>query len=233
MRFNAAKSLLLRPLWALASMLLLAGCAFLKPVPVAPAKAGPPAGLNALRAEAVMEFKDSGNLSGRAHILVKSPASFRIEILGPFNSPVTTISSDGAALSIFSDNSLKTYRWDEENPVLPYSFAPEELAALLLGGGPLDPAKPPPEGAEPHLTAYRITRDKDGNITGVIKIKDGSEVFRVAMSDFRDAGSGVLPFSLTVDDGVKSLRVRYKSLEINPDITPDVFNIAPAVETAP
>lgn len=227
MRFRAAKSLLVWPLWALGSMLLLAGCAFLKPAPAAPAKAGPPTGLTALRAEAVMEFKDSGNLSGRALILVKSPASFRIEILGPLNSPVTTISSDGAVLSIFSDGSLKTYRWDEENPVLPYSFTPEELAALLLGGGPLDPAKPPP------LTAYRITRDKDGNITGVIKIKDGLEVFRVAMSDFRDAGNGVLPFSLTVDDGYKSLRVRYKSLEINPDIKPDVFNIVPAGLTAP
>lgn len=221
------------PLWALGFMLILAGCAQLKPVsPAASAKTGPPASLNALRAEAVMEFKGAQNLSGKAHILVKSPSSFRIEILGPFGAPVTTISSDGAMLSVFSDGTLKTYRWDEENPlkglspILPYSFAPEELAALLLGGGPLDTAKPP-------LTAYRITRDKDGNITGVIKVKNGSEVFKVAMSEFRDAGNGVLPFIITIDDGYKSLRIRYKNLELNPDIKPDVFTIAPAGQTAP
>jgi len=225
--------------WALGAMLILTSCAYWKPIPpAATANTGPPSPLKGLRAEAVMEFKGAENLSGRAHILVKSPSSFRIEILGPFNTPATTISSDGTALSIFSGGTLKTYRWDEENPVLPYSFAPDELAALLLGGGPLDNAKPP-EGVRPPLTAYKITRDKDGNITGVIKLKNGSAVFTVAMSDFRDAGNGVeppegaqplqgvLPFSLTIDDGYKSLRIRYKSLEINPDIEPGVFNIAP------
>lgn len=227
MRPCAAKTLPILAILTLGALFLIAGCSYIKPAPPAPVNTGPPKPFNALRAEAVMEFKGAKNLSGSAHILVSSPSSFLIEILGPFNSPVTTISSNGADLSIFSDGALNIYRWDEENPVLPYSFAPEELAALLMGGAALDLAKPPP------LTTYSITRDKGGNITGVIKIKDGSELFKVAMSEFRDAGNGVLPFNLTIDDGLKILRVKYKSLEVNPDISPDVFNIAPVNQAAP
>ncbi len=210
-----------RSLRALCLMLILAGCAWFKPAPAKPVKTGEPPPIRALRAEAVMEFKEgAGSRSGRASIVVNAPASFRIEILGPFNSPVTAIVSDGTVLSIFSDGALKTYRWDEENPVLPYAFTSEELAALLLGGGRLAP------GAAPLSTGYRTTSDKDGNITGVVKVKDGTEVFMAVMSDFRSAGEGVFPFSITVDDGYKSLRVRYSAIEINPDIKPDVFNIA-------
>lgn len=207
-----------RPIFALFAVLILTGCAYLRPAAPAPEVSVRKEALTAssIRAEALVELEKGTPLSGRASIFVKSPASFRIEVKGPLGSSVASFISDGKEISIFSEGVQRIY--GPEDPDMPYPLKPEELVLVLLGvnAGQL------PAG-------YKVTADTEGHITGFSGFKDGVREFSAAMSDFKAVDGVVLPFTIRIETGPKNgtriLKIRYTKIEINPDIKEDVFEI--------
>lgn len=170
---------------------------------------------SSLRAEATVELKKGSVLTGRAIIQVKTPASFRIEVFGPFGSTAALFASDGRVLTVFSREESKSYRWDD--PALPYPFTSEDVVAFLLGA---DVAK---RAGRSDIVAL----DGGGRAVKFTKFSDGKEVFSASMSDFRDAGGALLPFSVSIENAFEGILIEYSNIEVNPDIRDDIFRINP------
>ncbi|MBI5345063.1 MAG: hypothetical protein HZB83_06985 [Deltaproteobacteria bacterium] len=189
----------------------LAGCAVFKTnrpatedIPPYP----PPA---SIRAEATVELGKESTLAGRAVIHVKSPGYFRIEVFGPFGSTLALLASDGKRLFIFSQGESRRYRWDGLD--FPYPFTSEDMVSFLLGS------------VLPKTVAAfdSIVQNERGRVIRVTRSRDGKEIFRASMSDFRALKGASLPFSVSIEDSFEALNIKYSTVEINPDITDDIF----------
>ncbi len=199
------------------SALLLSGCTISRPgADLINYRAGTP---DIIRAEAVVEITNGKRLRGRAVILAKKPDSFRVEILGPFGRLIAMLLSDGDDLTVFTNGGLKTYKWSD--PALPYPFTSEEFVSFLLGKN--DWASPNP-GASAGGT-YKITWNESGNIANLVKFKEGSPILNVSMSDYKAASGYVLPYRISLEDGRRTLGIRYTRIEVNPTLRDDVFEI--------
>ena len=202
---------------ALLLTLILSGCATLKTeTDLAKYSAGWP---DIIRAEAIVELDSDRRLKGRAIILAKVPDRFRIEVRGPFGRLIGLLLSDGDNLTVFADGELKTYRWSD--PALPYPFSAEEFVSFLLGKNDLAPGAP--------TEGYAITRNKVGKIAKIVKFEEGNPILSVDMSDYKANAGYAVPHSISLKDDRRGLelKIRYTSVEINPDIKEDVFKISP------
>lgn len=169
-----------------------------------------------IRAEAVVTLDSSRRLKGRALILAKKPGFFRIEVRGPLGRLIGLLLSDGEYLRVLADDELKTYRWND--PALPYPFTAVEFVSFLTGGPERDyaPSKP-----------YEITHDSAGKIATLVKFNQGNPILSVEMSDYRTNSGYAIPHNISLKDDRAALVIRYKSVEVNPEIKADVFKILP------
>ena len=206
----------MRPgLSALLLTLILSGCAALKTeTDLIKYSAGWP---DIIRAEAIVDIDSDRRLKGRAIILARAPDYFRIEIRAPFGRLIGLLLSDGESLRVFTDGELKTYRWSD--PALPYPFSAQEFVSFLMGKNDLAPGTP--------AERYEITRNKTGKIAKIVKFKEGNPILSVEMSDYKANAGYAVPHSISLKDGRRELQIRYKSVEINPEIKEDVFKISP------
>lgn len=195
------------------------GCASL----YAPGVEPPPEIISArpktLRAEAVVELRRSIPLTGRARILVERPDKFRIEVMGPFNQVISLLISDGKNLFVFSGRSPKIFDW--EDPFLPYPFSASEAVSFLMGEALAYPAMETAAGS-----GYSVTADRDGRVKDIVKSKNGSQVLKVTMTDYRKVSGAYVPFNISID-GKESLSIRYSEVEIDADIGAGPFNMPP------
>ena len=199
--------------------LILSGCSTLKTAPdLTKYSAGWP---NIIRAEAVVELDSSRQLKGRAVILAKEPGFFRIEIRGPFGRLIGLLLSDGEYLTVLADGELNTYRWSD--PALPYPFTAMEFVSFLTGSG--DPiGQGDTSSKRPN---YEITRNEAGKIATLVKFKEENPILSVEMSDYKVNSGYVIPYSISLKNGRTELKIRYKNVEVNPEIKEGVFNILP------
>ncbi|MBI5492733.1 MAG: hypothetical protein HY893_07355 [Deltaproteobacteria bacterium] len=182
------------------------GCAAVRPaVPPLPRAMVTP---SSIKAEAIVEAGRSVTLRGKAVIAAKSPASFRIEVLGPFNSTLALIVSDGESLRVVTGNDPPQF--GETEP--PYPFSAGDIVSFLLGTAPA-----PQDG-------QMVSEDPSGHVTRIVRLKDGSPVFTASLSDYREAGGAHIPFNISIEGGGRTLRIRYTSVEINPELDTDFFN---------
>jgi len=190
---------------------LLGGCAVL----YVPEKQPPAGGITVrpktLRAEAVVELRRSIPLIGRAHILVESPDKFRIEVMGPFNQVISLLISDGKKLFVFSGRSSEIFGW--EDPSMPYPFNASEAVSFLMG-----------EARTAVGSEYSVTADKDGRVKDIVKSRDGAEVLKVTMTDYRKVSGAYVPFNISID-GKEGLSIRYSEVEIDADVGAEPFNM--------
>jgi hypothetical protein len=162
-----------------------------------------------LRAEAIVELERE-EFRSRAVILVKSPDLVRIDFRGPFNQVVAVVVSDGTELTFYSNRKIRSYRWDD--PQLPYHFRPREFVSFLLG-------RPGDKGR------YEFTRDSQGNITRLVKLRRGIPVLKVAMGDWRQVHGVSIPFTIAIEDGHERLNIRYTSVELNSRMEKELFTV--------
>lgn len=194
------------------SVLILAaavyGCAAVRPPappPVMPMATVTP---TSIKAEAIVEAGRTVTLRGHAVIMAKSPASFRIEVLGPFSSTLALIVSDGESLSVVTGGDQSQF--EEMEP--PYPFSSGDIVSLLLGAAPAQ------------QDGQQVFEDEDGHIAKVVRSKDGSPVFTASLADYREAGGAHIPFNISIEGGGRTLRIRYTSVEINPELDSEFFN---------
>lgn len=191
----------------LASVIILAGCAALKP-----SAEKPPVIPGSIRAEAVVEMSRGLSLSGRATVFVKAPGSFRIEVRSPFGSLAALIVSDGKAVYTLSNGIEEYYLWDDSAAPVPLS--PDGTASLLMGLGAAAP-----EG-------YEVTRDGRGRVKSVSGLREAG-AFSVGLADYRRVEGAEIPFDIRIRSSGQEIRIRYASVIVNPELAPDLFEISP------
>ncbi len=194
--------------------LIISGCATTKPAPdLLEYSAGSP---GIIRAEAVIKLENPRRMKGRAVILAKEPGFFRIEVRGPLGRLIGMLLSDGEHLRVLADGELNTYRWND--PALPYPFTAVEFVSFLTGNSELK---------HPGAADYKITRDTAGKIATLIKFDKGNPILSVKMSDYQRDSGYVIPHNISLKNDQTALEIRYKSVEVNPEINADVFTILP------
>lgn len=199
---------------ALVLFIFLAGCAAVSTVPEKALTPGAEKIVPAsLRAEAVVEIKRVVPVSAKALVLVKSPDKFRIEVTGPLGSVMGLMLSDGETLSVFSGDEVKNYRWND--PFSPYPFDSIEAVSFLLGDQP---------GAANDRADYKVKRGEDGRIKEILKYKDGVPLLTARLSDYREISGAVIPFNISIE-GKDTIRIRYSSVEVNPELDGSLFMI--------
>lgn len=185
------------------------GCAGIKP----PKELPPPGRVpSSISAQGVVELKRLISVSGRARIMAKSPASFRIEVMGPFGQTAALLSSDGETTWLLTEKGLEEFR--RGDPDVPYELAPEDITALLLGS--------PRAGAEV-LAGADIRRDEAGHIVSVSKASPGKGILNVSLEDYKDVSGAHIPHIITIENGKKKIEISYRAVEIDPDIDDSVF----------
>lgn len=199
-----------RPLFAVLSVLIaIAGCAGIKPKELP----GPPGRVpSSIRAQAVVEIKRLIPVSGRAQVIAKSPASFRIEVQGPFGQTAALLSSDGETTYVLTEKGIEEFHKGDAGA--PYSLKPEEITALLLGV--------PRAGAQA-LAGSDIRRDEAGRLKSFSKAVPGKEDLSVSLDDYRDVSGAHIPFIITIENGKRKIEIKYKAVEVDPDIDESVF----------
>ncbi len=161
----------------------------------------------------MVELLRSGEfVKGRATIVVKGPDLFRIEVFGPFNQTVFVLVGNGGGLSVYSKGDVRTYRWDD--PFLPYSFRSRDVVSFLTGA--------------PYMLDerenYSILTHR-GRITGFIRSNRDGPVFKVSMGDYREIGGVSVPFSISVVSKKETLKITYRSVEVEPSLNAEVFTL--------
>lgn len=204
------------------------GCAYLpkrverKPPPTTPRP-------TALRANAIVELSSATRLRGRAVVIIKRPAYFRIEVFGPFGVAATVLMSDGETLLISkAGEGARRYRWSDET--LPYSFTAEELTSVLLG---INPAEAP--GTNPGKVTgvtdtnrrlrYNVSTDDLGNLSRLVKTKQGETLFTVDLSGYKVVSGLSVPHVFDIKDGERRLKIRYTTVEVNPEVKNEIFSL--------
>lgn len=201
----------------LLALLFFWGCAGLKPSKELPDLGEKKKTPKSIRAEAVVELKKIITLSGRGTIMAKNPDRFRIEVLGPFNHVMALLVSDGTTLYAFSGGEIEKKDW--EDPALPYSFKAKEVVSFLLG------SQYPKNKASLKEDNIEVLTDKDGHISKIVKYKKGSASLTVKMSDYRDISGAHIPFNIHIEDGKRTLKIKYSDVEIDPELSEDFFSL--------
>lgn len=197
-----------------AVIVLLSGCAAVQPA--GEQALTPPTVIpSTLRAKAVVEMTRNMTIAGRASILVKAPGSFRIEVTGPFGQTAMLLASDGARLYTSSDGKVNEFLWGD--PEIPYSFEADEAVAFLTGSPrPLQAALPP---------NVIEKRDNWGRLKEYTKAVEGRPGLKVTLGNYKDINGAHIPFLIRIEDGRRTLAIKYSEVEVNPPIDEGLFSL--------
>lgn len=189
------------------------GCAApIKPVPPlheAPARS--------LRSSSVITLKNNGvEISGRASVVVKAPASLRVEVYGPLGGVSALIIYNGEQLYVYSDGIGKTYDALDMGSALP--LHPETIVRALTGdiGG-----------------IKGLSMASEGSGIDMVEYAGGTKTASARLGDFRVVDGAQIPFSIVIEDlkTGKTITVEHSRVEINPDVPNGAF--APPDPAAP
>lgn len=191
--------------------LIAAGCAAKLPVPLSPPEITPAS----LRAHGVVEMKRVFTISGRALILARSPASFRIEVFGPFGQTAALLASDGETIYTVTEEGTESFSRHE--PGVPYSLKPEDITSFLLGN-------PRPANALSENEA-ETARDEHGRLRLFSRPTNGQGGLKVLLEDYREVSGAHIPFRIIIDDGKRTITIKYNEVEVNPALPEDLFRV--------
>lgn len=199
--------------------LLAAGCAAKRPVTLSPPEITPVS----LRAYGAVEMKRVFTVSGRALILARSPASFRIEVYGPFGQTAAILASDGETVYTVTEDGAETFNRDE--PGVPYSIKPEDVTSFLLGN--------PRPAYELSGNEAETARDEHGRLRLFSRpSEDGQRGLKVLLEDYREVSGAHIPFRIIIDDGKRTVTIKYSEVEVNPALPEDLFRAGPPAREA-
>lgn len=171
-------------------------------------------------AEVKTILKDGRIIAGRAAVLVKRPDRFRMEVSGPFNQAAFVIIFDGKELSLFSFKENRLYR------DYPLPAEASRLPQYLLG-------LPASKSIEPEAASSgqfsdgcllnsgdeQILTNQQGDIKKIIF--SGA---KVSMDSYKESGGVNFPFAISINDKETDIFIRYDSIELNQQISDDLFN---------
>jgi len=189
--------------------------------------------LMSLKATAQIKVKPGKGreLAGRALIMLKRPDQLRVEVFGPANQTVALVVYNGGELSFLSFQENKLYK-DYPFP-MDVSKLPNYLLGLPVSGGQ------GPEGSGlykkpdfyPDSCIYinseneQISVTNEGTISDIMRQGDGNRQIQVTISSYKDINGFLFPFAISIDNGLANLSIKYRDVELNPDISDDSFSL--------
>jgi hypothetical protein len=181
-------------------------------------------------------------------LVLARPASLRVEVLGFLNQPLAVIATDGERFEVYraEDRRFESgavdeqLLWDQAG----IDLRPADAVAVLLGV-PLE--EPPPAPA-------RALRDRNGRIRIELDAVDGEGAQRATFDaagrldalerldaagaarwvarfgDYRDVGGTPFAHSIALDvrAGPTRAEISFREVEINPELSPELFRLSPA-----
>ncbi|MBA4397584.1 MAG: hypothetical protein C0394_09430 [Syntrophus sp. (in: bacteria)] len=186
-------------------------------------------------------------------LLLKKPASLRVEAIPLFGPPAFFLSVRDRTMKVFlpQNNAFYIGRATPENVrrFLPLKMGPEELVALLTGTGQA-PSGPDrllrgrPEGdhyridlVEPRTRRSLWVRMTDGFLERLEVYEGDKRLYRVHFEEPFHTEGTVLPQKITfVSEGIDgvSMSIRYREIHLLTDVDPEAFDLEtpPGVEPA-
>ncbi len=178
-------------------------------------------------------------------IALRQPDRLRIDSLSPFGQPLSTLVSDGAALSIY-DLGAKRFFTGAASPknlarLLPVALDPQELSAFLRGGVPTgrhDEASVSWDDSTGHYLldlrraeARQQVRfePKSLRVVGVSAWRGDTLRYTARFGDFTSEGPEALPRRVRLEAPSEELRVDLKVVghQLNPDLPDEAFVLEP------
>jgi hypothetical protein len=205
-------------------------------------------GLRGLARLAVDRDDGSVRLRGKQLVILERPSRLRVEILGFLNQSLAVIATDGAGFEVYraEDQSYETgdvddrLLWNEAG----IDLSPEEAVAVLLGVPISEPihalagAVRDGEGrirvdlATPDgRVVERATFDVDGNLYALEALDRSGDVAWVAHFGGYRVVEGVSfahSIDLDVRSGMTRAEILFRKIELNPELSPEMFHLIPA-----
>ncbi len=251
-----------RALAAVCLAVMLAGCAMFAPAPSPATEAAPQQDLaqfqhltdalierarrlDAMQADAVMDYAGGGqHVKVREAVVIKRPASLRVEALTPFG-VAAVIAANDATVAIYEPSNNTFYRGAASADTLDrfahIPLPPEQAVKLLMGllpQGEADFAAPISVRSENGLTvgSYRMPSGDidelgyaDGQLRMVRARGQSGSGYEVNYSDYRDIGG--LAFAHRLDARFLNtgthLNVKYSDVIVNPNLSDAQFVLVP------
>lgn len=163
-------------------------------------------GPRSLKATAIVELRWQKTEKGRALITASSPDYFSIEIFGPLGVRAALIKGDSSGLVFSGGGKKETLAPDD--PRLPINIRAEEFVALLLGSN----SPRMRSGATSH------TDTLPGGHAVTVRQRGGKVLYRATMKDYRETSGYSIPRYISIEGGGFKLIVKYRRVNINPDI---------------
>lgn len=176
-------------------------------------------------------------------VAIKQPDRLRIDALSPFGSPVSTLVSDGARISIY-DMEEKRFQQGPATPrnlsrLVPVSLEPEELSALLRGTVPVIRHTGARIGWDAKEGRYQLDLEGDERLQRIwfepeARRPTATEVWRrgrldyaARLGDYERTDGVALPRRVRVEVPADEMRVDIRVVEhrINPELDDEVFQL--------
>ena len=203
------------------------------------------AGINSLSIAARVSFYSvDGRRSGSATIAVAKPASLHFSALAPGDHLAAFVASDGKRFTSWERGKKICYtgRSCPENVArfFPVLMDGADVVRILSGGAPLMQHHRKELRWDPKEGAYRVTLFGAGtdaqhiwitHRTGLVRrvelYRKKSRVYRLVFEDVDKVGSMLMPRKIKLDMKRKSidLSVRYREIDINPELDSSPFQI--------
>lgn len=205
---------------------------------------------HALRGRAHLVVDGDVKVRGNQIVVLERPARLRVEVLGLLNQTAAVIATDGERFEILrtGDRSYDTgvvhpdLLWREAHLAL----TPREAVELLLGGPTLDPEWEPAgavgtvgdDGEWVRMDLVdanqRIRRRMAFDAAARLRefeVLDGvgDVLWRAQFDDYAPVGAVAFAHSIVLDiaAGNAHVEISLRDVELNPEISPEVFRIRP------
>jgi len=241
---------------------LAAGCAVQRPMTAAETAEGIQLGLAlaqrdksifSMQTSAIMEYNGGGeHLKARERIVVRRPASVRVEVMSPVG-VVLVLAADAGQVAIFDPGKNTLTQGPATAATLDryarIPMTPEAAVRLLMGLTPSSGmlAFPPDSyGQSADNNSYLIYRepggvsdylafDSVGNLAMARQTLANQRVsYEVHYSDYRDAGDAVMfpcAIAASFPSTGASVKFRYSKPVIDGDIPDSTFVLSPSIDT--
>ncbi len=156
-------------------------------------------------------FETEG-LKGRLLMVVKEPDLVRVELYGAMNTLLMAVAGSNSMCTIYRDGRVDVCSWRGSILVEPW-----ELVSVITA-------------RYERLTGWKHHRDKEGRIFELVKYRWGRPLLRITIEDHIPVAGRLLPDSVTIRGGNRTLKLRFTHIEPAPSVNTDTFRLGVKTE---
>ncbi len=200
------------------------------------------------RARLVVDSEDGAIALRAKHVIaVERPSQLRVEVRGILGQSIAVLVTDGEHFELFRA-AERFYESGDVHPGLLWAVAgialsTEEAVAVLLGVPISDSSWRPGRAMHSEdgvirvdlvdsegVTRQRASFDSAGRLRGCEAMdRTGAVEWRARFADYRDVAGSPFAHAITLDvsEGKTHAEISMRDVELNPQLSPDVFRLNP------